>query len=186
MKFRAIAAWLLIVISPAVLADPIERVEPPSWWTGFRHTELQLLVHGDDISTWSTSVDGNGVSITRIEKGDSPNYLFIYLDLSDAQPGSFDLVFSKSDERLTHTYELRERVPADLAEARLAAPTTGPQGSGPTGRAGDGGRLGVDPEGVLRQLCGHLDLDFGQASLSELRSRRKGHPDRSSRCRDTS
>ena len=29
MKFRAIAAWLLIVISPAVLADPIERVEQP-------------------------------------------------------------------------------------------------------------------------------------------------------------
>ena len=73
-----------------------------------------VLVHGDDISTWSTSVDGNGVSITRIEKGDSPNYLFIYLDLSDAQPGSFDLVFSKSGERLTHTYELRERVPGHV------------------------------------------------------------------------
>ena len=110
MNFRAIAAWLLIVVSPAVLAGPLERVEPPSWWTGFQHAELQLLIHGDGISTWSPSVDGNGVSVARIEKGDSPNYLFVYLDLSDAQPGAFDLVFSKSDERLSYTYELRERV----------------------------------------------------------------------------
>jgi glycosidase len=176
MKFRAIAAWLLIVISPAVLADPIERVEPPSWWTGFRHTELQLLVHGDDISTWSTSVDGNGVSITRIEKGDSPNYLFIYLDLSDAQPGSFDLVFSKSDERLTHTYELRERVPGHVGTydssdvIYLLTPDRFANGNPANDniegyadkldRDDDYGRHGGDLEGIRRHLDYIADMGF--------------------------
>mgnify|MGYP000069548159 CR=1 FL=1 len=184
MKFRAIAAWLLIVISPAVLADPIERVEPPSWWTGFRHTELQLLVHGDDISTWSTSVDGNGVSITRIEKGDSPNYLFIYLDLSDAQPGSFDLVFSKSDERLTHTYELRERVPGHvgtydssdviylLTPDRFANGDPGNDtidGMGdPVDRGNPDGRHGGDIQGIIDRLDYIKGLGFTAIWLNPL------------------
>ena len=33
-------------------AAVISRVEPPFWWTGFEHGELQLLLHGDGIAAF--------------------------------------------------------------------------------------------------------------------------------------
>lgn len=94
--------------------DGIEHVEPPFWWAGFEHTELQLLVHGGDISDFSPSVSANGISIARVERGDSPNYLFIYLDIGAAGSGEFDIVFADGEEKKTWTYELKERVPGNV------------------------------------------------------------------------
>ncbi|MGB5411566.1 MAG: glycoside hydrolase family 13 protein [Woeseiaceae bacterium] len=102
--------------------DGIERVEPPFWWQGFKHTELQLLVHGDGIASLSPAIDYPGVSVERIEKGDSPNYLFIYLDISaTAKPGTFDIVLNGKDRSLSYEYELRERR-AGAAEVKGFSP----------------------------------------------------------------
>ena len=54
MKQKAhlrLLAWCLL---PAILLLPVAgsaepeklRVEPPNWWTGFKETSLQLMVHG--------------------------------------------------------------------------------------------------------------------------------------------
>jgi len=97
---------------PATAArDGIERVEPPFWWTGFEHSELQLLVRGKDLADYTPSVAAPGISVARVERGDSPNYLFVYLDIgASADSGEFDIVFQKDEERIAWTYELRERV----------------------------------------------------------------------------
>ena len=65
----------------ALTAGEIERVEPPFWWTGFEHGELQLLVRGKGLAAYTPSVDAAGISVSRVERGDSPNYLFVYLDI---------------------------------------------------------------------------------------------------------
>ncbi len=88
------------------------RVEPPFWWQGFEHRELQLLIHGDDIAALSADVDYPGVSVDRVETGDSPNYLFVYLDISpSAAPGEFDIVFSDEEKSISTSYQLREKNP---------------------------------------------------------------------------
>ena len=92
--------------------EGIDRVEPPFWWTGFEHRELQLLIHAGGIADYTPSVSASGIEVSRVEPGDSENYLFVYLDIGrSAAPGTFDIVFEKDDERIALAYELRERLP---------------------------------------------------------------------------
>jgi len=117
----AIGCLLLAACSDSKVSasrDGIDRVEPPFWWQGFENTELQLLVHGNDISTLSADVDYSGIKVIRVERGDSPNYLFVYLDIGrSADPGSFDIIFSNEDRSISYSYELKTKNP-DPAHAR--------------------------------------------------------------------
>ncbi len=89
----------------------IERVEPPNWWTGFEETSLQLLVYGENIGSYFPIIDYNGVSVEKVHKADSPNYLFIDLQISpSAEPGKFDIVFENSEgKEEVYEYELKKR-----------------------------------------------------------------------------
>ena len=111
MPQRFLTSVLLVLTLVAqATAGPIERIEPPFWWQGFKHTELQLMAHGDDIGTFDVSIDHSGVSLQRVDRVDSENYLFLYLNIdAAAKPGKFDIVFEKDGTRVTHTYELREK-----------------------------------------------------------------------------
>lgn len=159
--------------------DGIARVEPPFWWQGFRNTELQLLVHGHDIATLSVVVDYPGVSVERIEKGDSSNYLFIYLDVNAAaEPGTFDIVLNGKDRSLSHRYELRERRPGAADTKGFSAADTiylltpdrfangDPANDSIDGyadklnRGNDYGRHGGDIAGVLQHLDYISDMGF--------------------------
>jgi glycosidase len=182
MRFRVCAAWLLLIVGPAAVAGPLERVEPPSWWAGFKHTELQLLVHGEGISAWSPGIEGDGVAVTRVEKGDSPNYLFVYLDIASAPAGSFDIVFSNGEERLRHTYELRERTPGLVGTydgsdvIYLVTPDRFANGNPGNdnvdgyadrlNRDDDYGRHGGDLEGIRQHLDYIADMGFTQLWLN--------------------
>lgn len=76
--------------------EQVSRVEPLSWWVGMK-APLQLLVQGEGISEFDVAIEGgNGVKVNKIHKADSPNYLFIDVNiLKDAKPGTYYLVFSK-------------------------------------------------------------------------------------------
>ena len=111
---RCTALFLLAVLVAGFTggadAQEIERVEPPFWWTGFEHRELQLMLHGNNISLLTPTVDHAGVSINRVVRVKSPNYLFLYLDVArDAEPGTFDITFSEGDFSFTRGYELRQK-----------------------------------------------------------------------------
>ena len=162
----------------AAAGDVIERVEPPFWWTGFEHTELQLLVHGDDIADYTPSVTASGISISRVETGDSPNYLFIYLDIGAATPGEFDIAFLDGDEKKAHTYELKERTPGGVGTydssdvIYLVTPDRFVNGdpsndnvdgyTDKVDRDDDYGRHGGDIEGVRQNLDYIADMGFTQ------------------------
>ena len=88
---------------PATVADAtaeqVTRVEPLSWWTGMK-MPLQLLVQGENISDYDVAIEGGtGVSVEKINKADSPNYLFVDVKIaSNAQPGTYYIVFSKDGQ----------------------------------------------------------------------------------------
>ncbi len=111
MQNRFVAAVLLgLMLAGLASAGPLDRIEPPFWWQGFEHTELQLLVHGHGIGAFDVSIDYPGISVDRIERVDSKNYLFVYLNIdATAKPGSFDIVFERDDVRFVYKYELREK-----------------------------------------------------------------------------
>ncbi len=89
----------------------IERVEPPNWWVGFEESSLQLLVKGKEISLLEPEVNYPGVTLEKVHRADSPNYLFLDLRLSKTvSPGSFDIVFrAKGKKTLKHSYTLKAR-----------------------------------------------------------------------------
>lgn len=89
----------------------IDRVEPPNWWTGFKNQKLQLLIKHPNIGASSLKVDYTGVSIEKLHKAKSPNYLFVDLIITNkAKSGKFDLIFTlENGEEKTYTYELKSR-----------------------------------------------------------------------------
>lgn len=89
------------------------RVEPPSWWAGMNHAELQLLVYGKDISLTEVVLEYPGVTLTKKHLVENPNYLFLDLQLAkDVKPGSFDIRFMRGKKVLfTYKYVLNEREP---------------------------------------------------------------------------
>ncbi|GAA3614734.1 glycoside hydrolase family 13 protein [Flavivirga amylovorans] len=89
----------------------IERVEPPNWWIGFKKPELQLLVKHPNISASIPEINYHGITIKKVNKADSPNYLFIDLNISEtAKPGKFNITFKfEGAEDLVQTYELKSR-----------------------------------------------------------------------------
>ena len=105
---------LLVLLSGPAWCDQEStlRVEPPTWWTGFKETSLQLMVYGDNISTHEVALDYPGVSVSRIVRVKSPNYLFVYLDIGpDAKPGEFDISITGDDTKQTFRYQLRKKNP---------------------------------------------------------------------------
>jgi hypothetical protein len=109
--WQPISALLLaLILATQATAGPLERIEPPFWWQGFEHQELQLLVHGHGISGFDASLDYPGVSLNRVERVDNENYLFLYLGIvAGARPGKFDIVFENEESRVVQEYELRKR-----------------------------------------------------------------------------
>ena len=89
-----------------------ERVEPPFWWAGMAHSELQIKFYAGGIGNTRAEVDHPGVSIIEMVGVDSPNYLFVYLELGEAAPGKFSIRFVNEGRTLyEYAYELKEREP---------------------------------------------------------------------------
>ena len=90
----------------------LERVEPPYWWIGFKNKQLQLLVKEDSIGLSKVEISYPGVTIEKINRANSSNYLFIDLIISEsAKAGKFDIIFkSKNGIEKAHTYELKSRI----------------------------------------------------------------------------
>jgi glycosidase len=108
------AALLLIAMICHAQPSPIsvERIEPTNWFVGLQNPEVELLIHGSDIGTATPSMKKyKGVKITKIEKTNNPNYLFVTLNISkNAKPGELILFFEKqSRATIEYKYQLRNK-----------------------------------------------------------------------------
>lgn len=87
----------------------VTRVEPLSWWTGMK-TDLQLLIQGPDIASYEVSIPGGGLKVKQIHKADSPNFLFVDVEVSaQAAADTYYLVFTKDGQSFKYPYLIRER-----------------------------------------------------------------------------
>lgn len=86
------------------------KVEPPNWWTGMKNTTLQLLLHGEDIGNFNLVIQNNNVKLIASHQAESKNYLFLDLDISNAEPGTFEIILNHNEkESIAIDYELKER-----------------------------------------------------------------------------
>ncbi|MDN3491219.1 glycoside hydrolase family 13 protein [Winogradskyella bathintestinalis] len=93
------------------IRNDIEKVEPPNWWIDFKNKNVQLLVKHPSIGNATAKINYSGVSLVKTYQADSPNYLFLDLEISEAaKAGQFNITFKLKDgSELTQTYELKSR-----------------------------------------------------------------------------
>jgi len=106
--------FLILLFVPLSLLSQetaLSRIEPPSWWVGFKQTDLQLLVYGKNISASRISVDYPGFAIKKINKVTNPDYLFLDMTVSPAtRPGIATILFREKDKSCRQIlYELNTR-----------------------------------------------------------------------------
>lgn len=77
------------------MTNQVAHIEPLSWWLGM-NTPLQIMINGENISNYDLSIEkADGVRINAIHKADSPNYIFVDVEVSDkAKPGVRYFVFT--------------------------------------------------------------------------------------------
>ena len=50
IRLALVAAMLLLFAGFKAEAAEIQHLDPPCWWVGMKNTELQIMVHGPEIS----------------------------------------------------------------------------------------------------------------------------------------
>lgn len=91
-------------------AMEIKKVAPSFWWAGMKNPELQILLYGEDLALSDVSVSGEGIYLKEVVRQDNPNYLLLYLDLSEAKAQTFQILLKNGKKKLQIPYELKSRV----------------------------------------------------------------------------
>ena len=68
----------------------IDKVDPPYWFAGMKNPSLQIMLYGEGIGDATVTTNAAGVKVDSVVCLDSKNYLFVYLNVADAQPGTIE------------------------------------------------------------------------------------------------
>ena len=109
MRKNLLLSLIICLLFPGFISAKGITAEPAFWWSGMKNPELQLMVYGENIASFRPSVSYPGVKLKSSVALESPNYLLVYLDVENAQPGSFDITFTKDKKQIKMPYELKAR-----------------------------------------------------------------------------
>lgn len=111
MKRKLILAFFaMLYAASSIFSSSVGKIEPGNWWTGMRDNRLELLVYGKDLIGTSVSIEANDTKIVAVENADSPDYLFVTLEIGRQQkPGNIMLLFRKGKFSHKVSYELKQR-----------------------------------------------------------------------------
>ena len=88
----------------------IDRIDPTDWYVGMKNPTVQLMLYGKGIAAVSdVTTDYPGVAVDSVVHLDSPNYLLVYMNLRNAQPGTMTLTLTANRQKLTAKYQLKQR-----------------------------------------------------------------------------
>ena len=108
--FVFMALFAFLGLYPAA-ATVVKKVTPTFWWAGMKNPELQILLYGDQIGSCDVTLSTKDIEIREVVKQENPNYLLLYLDLSEAAPQQFDIILKKGKKQTLVPYELKQRNP---------------------------------------------------------------------------
>ena len=95
-----------MTMSAAKVKTVIDRIDPTDWFVGLKNPTVQLMVYGKNIAAvQNVTTDYPGAVVDSVVRLDSPNYLLVYMNLREAQPGTMTLAFDK----LKVQYRLKQR-----------------------------------------------------------------------------
>lgn len=99
------------------------QVEPPFWWAGMHHPQLEIMVRGDAVSELAPEMDCPGIDLVEVRRGDSPNYLFLEVALAaDLAPGECEVrLRGNQGASASFTYRFLERRPGSAGRAGFSS-----------------------------------------------------------------
>ncbi len=102
---------LLCTLTAFAQSHTIYHLEPANWWVGMKYHQVELMVHGDNISATQPHIAYPGVKILSVVKTDNPNYVFVTIDIAaNTKPGKFPIEFQLNGETQSRfEYALFER-----------------------------------------------------------------------------
>ncbi|RBP49742.1 glycoside hydrolase family 13 protein [Arenicella xantha] len=108
---KTILLLTLLILPLQTSAASVERIEPPFWWAGMVSNKLQLMVSGPNVGKMRVSTAAPFVKISRQSEAQSPNYLFVDLELLNGHTaGRVAFEFTATDGSVsTHEYEFKQR-----------------------------------------------------------------------------
>lgn len=110
---KTVLILIITFIVNLTYAQPtaLQLVEPMFWWVGMQNHHLQLLVYGKNINQKTVSLNYAGVKLTKVNKVENPNYLFLDLVIStSAKAGKFAINFkSPKGKPLQYIYQLKQK-----------------------------------------------------------------------------
>ena len=112
MKKKLLSLVMLMSAMSLHAGVKVDRIEPTNWYVGMKDASLQLMVYGKDVRNAAVEVNYPGVRIDSIARLDSPNYLFVYLNLEGAKAGEMTLTFKQGKQTQKVKYQLKERAMA--------------------------------------------------------------------------
>lgn len=176
---RFLVVFAVFAFAKALTAQTIERMEPPYWWVGMEHAQVEVMFYGENFA-YNHGVESD-LPVIKVRKTENPNYLFVTLDTSGKSAGKYDISFNVKDTYYVAKYELKSRESDsrlrkgfDSSDAiYLIMPDRFANGDSSNdnvdgmpdkaNRANAGGRHGGDIQGVID----HLDYleDLGVTAL---------------------
>ena len=123
MKIKLLFALLLVSFTLMGQEVILDRVEPPSWWIGFKNKSLQLLVHGPNIGLTTPELKYAGVVLEKVNTVANPNYLFLDLTVTDkAKAGIFTILFKQKGKKVAqYEYRLEARKPGSAERTSFSS-----------------------------------------------------------------
>ena len=106
--------FLILFIFAVKSYTQIDRVEPPNWWVGMEHNEIQILFYGDKISKFFPklrNVNSSEVFISKITRTENQNYLFVDLTIEkNIKPQTLKIDFLENGKKIqTVLFELFQK-----------------------------------------------------------------------------
>ena len=107
----ALVAPMLTMSAAKTAKVTVDRIDPTDWFVGMKNPQVQLMVYGKGIrNVKEVTTDYPGVVIDNLVRLDSPNYLLVYLNLKNAQPGTMTLCFkNEKGKPIKVDYTLKSR-----------------------------------------------------------------------------
>lgn len=100
-------------IEPLASSAPFApRLDPQSWWIGFREPTVELMIHDKNIGKHQVSIQKTGITVQKVERPENSNYLYVTLFISTTTtPGNVVIKLQNGADVRTFNWELKRRTP---------------------------------------------------------------------------
>jgi neopullulanase len=107
-------AFLFVLTLVLTTSDVIGQIEiyPPHWWIGMKHSNVQLLIRGNDpaFNQNSVAINHPGIAIQKATPLENGKYYAVDIAIArDAKPGAVTIEFKKGKKTQRVPWTLKER-----------------------------------------------------------------------------